>query len=222
MGAVTVGVDLGQQHDFSAIVVAELTDADKDLHEVRWMERLPLGTSYPGVVDRVIAVHAGAAARQPLEQRSPELLLDATGLGQPVVDLVRQRKVKVTPVYLTGGDSATKVGDAWRIAKSALVSRLQVLFQDERVRFGSRDPLAEAMVDELLNFEIKVSEGGQDTYGAFKTGAHDDLVVALGLACWRPWKPRGSFVDRYLPGYKEWESQSESGKRLWEQVHRHG
>jgi hypothetical protein len=40
------------------------------------------------------------------------------------------------------------------------------------------------MIEELLNYEIHVSEEGRDQYGAFKIGSHDDLVTALGLACW--------------------------------------
>ncbi|MGA2885786.1 MAG: hypothetical protein ABSE80_11595 [Halobacteriota archaeon] len=37
----------------------------------------------------------------------------------------------------------------------------------------------EAMVEELLNYKIHVSEEGHDQYGAFKIGSHDDLVCAL-------------------------------------------
>jgi len=38
------------------------------------------------------------------------------------------------------------------------------------------------LAGELLTYEIKVSENGADTYGAFKVGTHDDLATALGLA----------------------------------------
>jgi hypothetical protein len=34
----------------------------------------------------------------------------------------------------------------------------------------------------LEDYEIRVSEDANDKYGAFRTGAHDDLVTALGLA----------------------------------------
>jgi hypothetical protein len=39
-----------------------------------------------------------------------------------------------------------------------------------------------AMKDELLDYEIRISEDANERYGAFKVGAHDDLVTALGLA----------------------------------------
>jgi len=38
-----------------------------------------------------------------------------------------------------------------------------------------------AMIEELQNYEIHVSEKGADQFGAFKTGSHDDLVTALAL-----------------------------------------
>jgi hypothetical protein len=34
---------------------------------------------------------------------------------------------------------------------------------------------------ELGDYEIKVAQDANDKYGAFKVGAHDDLVTALGL-----------------------------------------
>ena len=41
---------------------------------------------------------------------------------------------------------------------------------------------AEAMFQELLDYEIQGDERANDRYGAFKVGTHDDLVTALGLA----------------------------------------
>ena len=38
------------------------------------------------------------------------------------------------------------------------------------------------MVQEVLNYEIRVSENGHDQKGAFTVGAHDDLVTAKDLA----------------------------------------
>jgi hypothetical protein len=40
---------------------------------------------------------------------------------------------------------------------------------------------ARVLAEELLNFELKVDEKANETYGAFKVGTHDDLVSGLGL-----------------------------------------
>ena len=50
MGMFFVGLDLGQRHDPAAIAVAEKTT---NHIRVRHLERIALGTPYPGVVERV-------------------------------------------------------------------------------------------------------------------------------------------------------------------------
>lgn len=62
-----------------------------------------------------------------------------------------------------------------------MVSMLQVFLQTGRIHLPKMAE-AEALKEELLNYEIRISDGGRDTYGAFRTGSHDDLVSALGIA----------------------------------------
>lgn len=35
-----------------------------------------------------------------------------------------------------------------------------------------------------LSFQVKITDAGNDTYGAWRDGTHDDLVLAVALACW--------------------------------------
>lgn len=44
------------------------------------------------------------------------------------------------------------------------------------------NPEARILAEELMEYEIKVSEDANDRYGAFQVGTQDDLVTALGLA----------------------------------------
>ena len=44
--------------------------------------------------------------------------------------------------------------------------------------------MIDAVINELENFEMRISDDGRDHFGAFKTGAHDDLLCALGIAAW--------------------------------------
>ena len=49
---------------------------------------------------------------------------------------------------------------------------------------------AHGLIDELLDYEIRVDENANDKYGAFRVAKHDDLVTALGLAVQvEPWIP---------------------------------
>ncbi len=60
-----------------------------------------------------------------------------------------------------------------------MASNLVALFDEGLVKVPKSSKEIEAMVEELLNYEIHVSEEGHDQYGAFKIGSHDDLVCAL-------------------------------------------
>jgi hypothetical protein len=43
--------------------------------------------------------------------------------------------------------------------------------------------LASVLVQELLNFRVKITEAANETFGA-GDGEHDDIVLAVALACW--------------------------------------
>src|SRR5262249_5031260 len=78
-----VGVDLGQSYDPPAIcVVRRLDDGSRSIFQVGHLERLPLNTSYPNIVSRVLQ----QLKRPPLAGKS-ELVIDYTGVGRPVFDL---------------------------------------------------------------------------------------------------------------------------------------
>ena len=62
-----------------------------------------------------------------------------------------------------------------------MVSRLQVLLGTGRLHLP-RTREAGALTDELLNYELRVDQNGHESFGALRTGTHDDLACALGLA----------------------------------------
>ena len=209
--SVAIGIDIGQRQDPTALCVAERAD---DHFVVRHLERLELGTPYPAVAQRIAHVYAGvlervaadifeARAREvgsfadersfaELERQARErvwILVDATGVGTPVIDLLREsgglQAARITGVFLTAGERcALRPHDTeGRVGKAYLVSRLQALIQSRRIALP-RTAEARALADELLNYEIRVDEQTALLQaGAFKTGTHDDLATALGLAC---------------------------------------
>ena len=74
---------------------------------LRYLERVPLGTPYPEVVERVAQVTRSAE----LAGRC-HLVVDATGVGRPVVDLLRRARLGcvVMPVMITGGETGDASG----------------------------------------------------------------------------------------------------------------
>ena len=65
-----------------------------------------------------------------------------------------------------------------------LVTGLQVRLEKEELRIPEVLDVARTLVTELMNMKVRISDSGHDAYGAFRSGEHDDLVLALGLACW--------------------------------------
>jgi hypothetical protein len=181
-----IGVDIGQKRDPTAICVAEADHREggrwKEYHFlIRHLERLPLGTLYPAVAQRVGHIAAQAKSRT---GHAPRLFVDATGVGQPVVDLLKTqaRSSRVIAVYFTHGDRRSdQIGNEVKLGKAYLVSRLQSLLQTGRLHLP-RTSEATALAQELLDYEIRVDQDANDRYGAFRVGTHDDLVTALGLA----------------------------------------
>src|SRR5664280_1454081 len=74
-----VGVDLGQTADYTAITILE--EREKNSYDVRYLERLK-NTPYPAIVRRLDHL----VRRLP---EKPSMAVDATGVGRPVVDRIR-------------------------------------------------------------------------------------------------------------------------------------
>jgi hypothetical protein len=184
---IVVGLDLGQTTDPSALCVVEGTLADPDAYppvyryDVRSMFRWPLQTDYT----RIAADVARFFAREPLSGCT--LVVDQTGLGRPVVDLLRRQGVecgRLVPVTITSGQGVSNAeGGGYHVAKAVLVSTLQVLLQGKRLRFAEGLRETRTLLKELADYRMRISAALNELYSA-REGAHDDLVLSLALACW--------------------------------------
>jgi hypothetical protein len=186
VATVTIGADIGQRVDPTAIAVAEVewrpaAGGRRAAHFlIRHLERLPLGTPYPAIAARLAGICSAVKERT---RARPVLYLDATGVGTPVVDALEAARVRarIVAVFFTFGDKRTETVGEVRLGKGWLVSRLQVLLQSDRLHLPDTGE-ARALAEELLDYEIRIDPDGDAKFGAFKVGLHDDLVTALGLA----------------------------------------
>jgi len=171
-----IGLDLGQAQDFSALVVARKTADRYDLLSLR---RWPLGTAYPVVVADV----GRLLARE--ETKGATLAIDYTGAGRPVADMFAAAGMEPTLIAITAGNMVTRADRReWHVPKRDLAAIVAVLLQEERLKWPAKEPLAPVLARELADFRVKVSLAGNDLYGAWREGAHDDLVLATAIACW--------------------------------------
>lgn len=206
-----IGVDLGQAADYTAIAILrksenvafaqagetygdygghgfrEAREKSRTVHlSVGYLERMPLGTPYT-----VVARHVRDLVKRPkmtLElpfpaKRSiaPILVVDATGVGRPVIDMMKADGLQPFALTITGGSTA----EGGKVPKRDLVSSLQILFQSGRLKIAPALQHAKTLADELERFRVKIDPvTAHDSYGAWRSGSYDDLVLAVAVAAW--------------------------------------
>jgi Terminase RNaseH-like domain len=220
-----VGVDLGMQSDPTAIAIIEHIsgvldfNSEMDRHtntglipqkpaeryDCRYLSRLPLKLDYPTQVMRV----ADLMSRPPLcgvpenDIRPADLLVDATGVGLPVAQQFERAGLKPLNVIITSSEErATYTNGAWHVGKALLVSNLDALLNNGELKFAKELAEAPQLEAELKDFRRYVSAAGRSTWEA-RSGAHDDLVLAVGIAAWwacRP-PPAQAVFGRYGMGF---------------------
>jgi len=194
-----VGCDLGQANDFTALSILEKhrdttseirqqgfepptgVTTTRNIFHLRHLQRLKLGTGYPDIVNIVSTMLKAL----PPAKLAPVLVVDATGVGRPVIDMMQKAALRPIAVTITGGFDENRVlSNEWRIPKRNLVSTLAVLLQSGRLKVAPDLAEGETFVSELSNFKVKISAAGHDSYNAWRESIHDDLVLSVALAAW--------------------------------------
>lgn len=183
-----IGTDLGQAQDYTAICIARETHVTKSLHIVH-LERFPLGTSYPDVVRRIKSL-----LQTPKLRGKATLIVDYTGCGRPVVDMIREAGLSCEAISITSGGKVHQETDAkgkllhnYSVPKIDLVACLQVLMQNKKLEIAKGLQFASVLAQELKSFKATITPSGHTKYEAdtsWREEGNDDLVLAVALACW--------------------------------------
>lgn len=186
-----ISADLGQANDWTAISVIErVVKGDGILGQdgngertlfLRHIERPPIGTEYPDIVERLVALFKSPA----LEGKEKAVVIDYTGLGRPVYDLMRQRgfRYSLNAISITGSMDANHIKGHWNVPKRDLVTRLQIALQFGELKIAKGLKEANALIEELSNFQTKITDSGRDIYGG-RSGVHDDIVLSVAMGVW--------------------------------------
>jgi hypothetical protein len=184
-----LGLDLGQTNDSTALAVLQQSlrprpdrPAEQETHYAcLHMQRWFLGTPYPEIVRDV----CGIVRRPPL--LDPMLVIDRTGVGRPIYDLFAEAQPRawLRSIVITGGHTVSEVEDgSLHVPKKELVSTLQALFAARRFVIAKGCPEGDVLAKEIGTFKVKMTAAANETFGAWRDGQHDDLVLAVALACW--------------------------------------
>ena len=247
----TIGLDLGQANDYTAISVLETqlwcssdlldqfpwngvtpgwnspaglrVDALEHVlmkDDSPWPGKPPLhlrhlerwrGRPYPDIVATV----AEMVAREPFVTCGYALVVDATGVGAPVVDLFRFAGVQVVAVTIHGGDAVNRVRAGFRVPKRELVASVQAVMQTGRLGISEGLDQWPTLKAELQNFKVKIDpKTAHDSYSHWREGQHDDLVLSLAMATWFrdfAWKS----WDRERVQHRAENQQTMAARRGW-------
>lgn len=146
------GIDLARTTDYTDVRVLDVTESPACLvHHARWQ-----GEPWAVTADRVADI---------LRRYNALGRIDATGVGDPVFEAIRQRWPRVEAVRITAQ------------TKTELVQNL-VLALEQGQALLYREPALEA---ELAAYRAEETASGHVRYTA-PEGMHDDAVMALALA----------------------------------------
>ena len=222
-----LGLDLGKRKDFSALALLEYTrpyieyrnpvtyameqEFEDPRYAIRQLDRIPLGTKYTDVVEQV----RSKLFKITQQNYDCTLIVDATGVGQPVIEMFHHLPARATlvPVVITAGSGESRTSDEWRIAKQDLIAGLQIMLETGKLQISNKLAYTSALLEELLEFRGTTTPRGNE----ISEGPQDDLVIAAALAVWRArqheqTKPKVGFQNKDLGLHGATPSRSGWGK----------
>ncbi len=147
----TLGVDLARVHDFTVLCV--LNNAGEQIYFDRFNQ-----ISWERQIHAIVEV---------ARRYQAQVILDSTGVGDPIFERLRRMGISVHPFRFTSS------------SKERLIDNLAIRLEQGGLRLMD----LEVQTQELLAFEYQESHGSLRRMGA-PPGLHDDTVIGLALACW--------------------------------------
>jgi len=146
-----MGVDLAKVQDYTVIVVYD-AESHHQVYQARFKD-----LDWVAQKKRIFAINK--------YYRSCPVVLDATGVGDPIADDFLQEGIAVIPVKLTNE------------SKREIIEKLILWIEQERLAMLN---LEETLI-EFTSFTYDISSSGKIRYNA-PPGLHDDIVIAHALA----------------------------------------
>lgn len=190
-----LGLDLGQSSDPSALTVtrkrvpvwnrgAHGVERGDARYAVVWIERFDLGTPYPEVVRKTRAVKEA-----PQTGHDPPLVMDATGVGAPVVDTFHEEGVEPVEIVFTSGreptvDRGQGGPPTYGVPKRDLATLVQSLLQSRRLTIAEGLEGAGVLVREMKSFRVKMSDSGHARFEHATESETDDVLLSLACGLW--------------------------------------
>ncbi len=185
------GCDLGRKRDPSTLAIIEVQYTGSGrLYVVSYLKRFTLSMYYTDIAAKLAKTDESLKriAAKKDKEAIITYILDATGLGAPICELVEKvlgPNADVKHVYITGGINTTEADfNEYHVPKGQLISGLMAAFDSKSIYMTRRSKEINQIVSELAEFQIHITEAGRDVFDDRGKGHHSDLVIALALAVW--------------------------------------
>jgi len=120
-------------------------------------------------------------------------IMDMTGVGAPVLEGIRRRRVRTIGVTLTAGNQESNPDiDQYNVPKAALTTQLMRTSQMGRLKgYPNEVKWWKELKEEMGSFGYDINKQGVMTYESMDDKIHDDLVISVALPIW--------FGERVVP-----------------------
>lgn len=165
----------------------------------RW---LPPATAYPVLVRNLTTMLCGT------QLTGHDLIVEAGPGIRAVVAYLRKQRLQtgIQPVELKASAEDGFVEGLWRVTKASVIETTRLALQEGRLVFDNlmppevmaTTPSAQTIYQALLHYPYNKTPVANDAF-ASREGADDDLILAVGLACWYGEFCRREFWMRQVP-----------------------
>ena len=182
-----LSADMGGRRDYTAVVIIAYNELmARPVYTVTYLHRFPLGTSSVAVVDHLVQLVKTYPLREDVT-----VVVDATGAGGSVLDLMMRAGLDPIGIKIHGGQSVSRddFDGCYRTPKRDLVGVVDYLLpqapEPVRIEIPARLPQSKVLLAELETFRAKITlDTGHTTFEAWRERDHDDYVLALACALW--------------------------------------
>lgn len=196
-----IGVDLGRRKDYATVNIFEdhliqrPVTGQPNTVKIKPMEAPSLltrvynlvdmgemrGVPYPEVARRISVISLHPKISKPYA-----LVVDATGVGIAVIDMLRGDPYRLDPIGVTftpgRGWRESEVG--YNVAKLDLMVNLQLLYETERIRIADGIAHLDEYKEQMKGMTTKINTRGHEIFTEESDETHDDFVMGQAIVLW--------------------------------------
>lgn len=190
--------DLGKVQDYHATILTEVRMQTRSRTEFSRKIYQPGDTEvmYPHILmvgaDRSQLSYDKLIQETKVRLGDPRIIhncyhvVDATGVGQAVIDLMRAERLDPVGIYITAGDRVSKKEYGFTVPKNELIATFQTVLSRDLLKMSNhiKKDVKDQFRHEIKNFKEKTTKAGNTAFESWREEDHDDLIMSLMMNCW--------------------------------------